>query len=137
MPEVVTALVFWLLQFTSYPRPETLPTVTRLPHAELEQMACGRPCPVLGLYAGGEVIYLDDSLDPEHDRWARSVLLHELVHYVQKVNGRYDDMDPCDAYNFREREAYGVQNRYLARIGEEPRAGVHAQIWCFREQKSP
>jgi hypothetical protein len=125
MAELVSALMFWVTLFTGAPKPEVLPAVVKLPHAELEQLACGRPCPVLGLYRGGTVIYIDESLDPEHDQWARSVVLHELVHYVQDVSGKFGGETPCDRFNLREREAYAVQNRYLERVGLPRRAGLN------------
>jgi hypothetical protein len=122
VPELVSALVYWVTLFTGAPAPPTLPTVVKVPHDQLAQMACRAPCPVLGLYKDG-VIYIDDALDPQHDSYHRSVVLHELVHYVQDVNGKFADESPCTRFNLREREAYAVQNRYLVRVGQTPRAG--------------
>jgi hypothetical protein len=129
--DLVIGLLGWVALLTGEPSPSALPRVERVPHAVLETLACGRPCPVLGLYAYGEVIYLDERLDPESDLFARSILVHELVHYVQERSGRYAEMDRCAAAALREREAYLVQNQYLLRHGDLPRAGssLH-QVRC-------
>jgi hypothetical protein len=124
MHDLVVSLVAWAVLLSGEARPPTLPTVTLVPHAQLEQLACGRPCPVLGLYTYGDVVLLDDTLSPETDIYARSILLHEIVHYLQERSGKYGrGMDPCTAAILRERQAYHVQNEYLARHGETPRAG--------------
>jgi hypothetical protein len=123
MPELVVSLMAWVALLTGSPRLETVPTVVRLPHAELEAVACGHPCPVLGLYTYGDVVLLDDALDVEADLYARSVLLHELVHYAQEMGGKYAGMETCMAAILREREAYHVQNEYLRRHGAVGSAG--------------
>jgi hypothetical protein len=121
--ELVVALMAWAVLLTGSPKPATLPTVTLVPHVHLEELACGQPCPVLGLYTFGEVVYLDDQLDPDADVYARSILLHELVHYLQQVSGHYEGMSVCQAAILRERQAYQVQNEYLVRHSATPRAG--------------
>ncbi len=123
MTELVAALLSWAVLLTGDPEPAAPPSVEMVPHAFLEELACGAPCPIQGLYTYGAVVYLDDSLDPRSDLWARSVLLHELVHYVQETAGKYAGMDRCAAAVLRERQAYHVQNEYLARHGVVPRAG--------------
>lgn len=124
MTELIAALLSWAVLLTGDPRPAIPPSIEMVPHAFLEEVACGAPCPILGLYTYGNVLYLDDSLDPAADVWARSVLVHELVHYVQEMTGKYAGMDRCVAAVLREREAYFVQNQYLVRHGEPPRAGL-------------
>jgi hypothetical protein len=93
-----------------------VPPVTVVPQAELANRACGQPCPVRGAYIAGEGIYLIDTLKID-DPADRSVLLHELVHYLQDVSGRYAQLSPCDSYAAREREAYAAQDDYLSRYG--------------------
>ena len=60
---------------------------------------------------------MDDRLSPETDLVHRSILLHELVHYLQEINGAGASMDECDRWLYREREAYRLQNQYLGLIG--------------------
>lgn len=132
MNELVAVLMAWAVLLTGSPKPATAPTVKLVPHAHLEELACGQPCPILGLYAYADVVYLDDQLKPESDVFARSILLHELVHYLQQINGNYDGMGLCEATVLRERQAYYAQNEYLIRHGEMPRAGstLH-NVRCF------
>jgi len=48
------------------------------------------------------------------DLLARSVLLHELVHHVQSLSGRFENIvSQCDRWYSKELEAYEVQNEYL------------------------
>lgn len=118
LPELMNALK----RLANYPVPETLPKVHRAPHAKIEEIACGRPCPALGAYLPGEGIYLDEALQPETNVFARSVLLHELVHYVQDVSARWlKSGELCDRWFRREKEAYAIQERFLALTGNEHR----------------
>jgi len=64
----------------------------------------------IGLYSHkNNTIYLSDSIDMD-TRFGKSVLLHELVHYLLYQNGVYDSVK-CVAQN--ERLAYEIQNNYL------------------------
>ena len=102
---------------SGYPVPDTLPEVHRLPRAELEAMVCRTACGVKAFYLKGKGIYLDQSLDLEGDLKARSILLHELVHYVQGRTGKFDTMAECPGWYAKEYEAYAIQNRYLRSHG--------------------
>ena len=68
-----------------------------------------------GWYPNGRTIYLDDRLRPKQDVWARGILLHELVHYVQQESGAFGDLSPCEKWSSRERDAYDNQLRWLAK----------------------
>jgi hypothetical protein len=128
--EVVSCLVAWVVAFANAPQPGALPRVEVVPHAQLEAMVCGEPCPVQGAYGYGDVVYLDDALDPVRDLWARSVLLHEIVHYIQEAGGAYERADRRHAAGARERQAYAIQMAYLRRRGGAPRAGVPLPEAC-------
>lgn len=104
---------------TGYQRPAEPPTVVLTSHEALERAACTGPCPVLGWFDNRHTIYLDDRLDPTGDLRAQSILLHELVHYLQREAGAFPDQPGCEAWASREREAYLVQARWLARQGVE------------------
>lgn len=100
---------------TDYAVPAEPPIVALVPHARLEQMACGEPCRVYGWFPPGETIYLDQKLDLRHDPGAQSILLHELVHYVQQKSGTFPAEGDCESWLAREWEAYDVQLRWLAK----------------------
>lgn len=112
--EVLASLLIFAQSATGYALPEDPPRIAFAPHAELERAACSRPCKIYGWYPRGKIIYLDDRLDPVHEVRARSILLHELVHYMQQVHGAFSGGSECENWSRREREAYSVQARWLA-----------------------
>ena len=74
------------------------------------------------IYMPGKGIFVSDAIGPLENAFTRSVLLHELVHHVQFVSGRFDIIaDTCDRWYPKEREAYQVQNAYLQQEGESRR----------------
>jgi hypothetical protein len=105
-----------LKQMSRYARASDPVQIIRLPHAELEAMVCKRPCNVLGFYREGQ-IFLDDKLRPERDVYDRSVLLHELMHYLQDVNFAYGAEITCERWVRREAEAYAAQQQFLSVSG--------------------
>ena len=115
---------------SGYPMPAALPEIHQLPHAGLEARICTNTCAVKAFYLKGEGVFIDEALDLEHDLRARSILLHELVHHVQGVTGRFDSLPVCDAWYASEIEAYHIQNRYLhqegSNIGYHMGAYVHS-----------
>jgi hypothetical protein len=117
--EIVIELLLAAQALTGYAPPATLPQVVMAPHAAIERMACEGPCPVYGWYPTGPTVYLDDRLDPVADVNARSILLHELVHYLQKQNGAFADASADLAWQLREREASLAQARWLRRQGAD------------------
>lgn len=117
--EPLTRLVAELLiaasTLSGYPLPEKTPVIVQLSHERLEQMACGRPCRVFGWSPPGMIIYLDDRLDLDRELFARSILVHELTHFLQQESGKFGARFNCIEWMEREREAYLVQYRWLAR----------------------
>jgi hypothetical protein len=69
-------------------------------------------------------------LQPESNVFARSVLLHELVHYVQDVSNELAAVRPCERWYRREQEAYAIQKRFLALLGSQMRVGYSAGSTC-------
>jgi hypothetical protein len=121
MDDLVPELLKAIFRLSNYPVPDTLPKVHRVAHEKIEELACGKKCPALGAYRSGEGIYLDEVLAPETNVFARSVLLHELVHYVQDVSNKLADGGSCDRWYRSEKEAYGIQEKFLALVGSEHR----------------
>jgi hypothetical protein len=117
MPELVDSLLDTIVKLSDYRKPGTTPRITKVSRAEIERTLCSGPCPVKAWQVPGEGIFIDDSLTPETDLVHRSILLHELVHFLQEVNAEGASMDECDRWLHREREAYRLQNQYLVLIG--------------------
>ncbi len=129
-PALVNALLDALPELSRYPRASEPPTLVYLPSAELRARACSVPCPVLAYYAGGREIYLDHSLNPLISLFDRSILLHEMVHYLQAQ--QEDEMHAlegagprvrCRIWYAREHEAYEVQQRFLTLVHSRASAG--------------
>lgn len=127
MSEIVVNLLLVAQTMTGYGPPDEAPTVTMMSQGELAEIACDGPCEVYGWYPFGATVYLNDRLDPVRDIRARAILLHELVHYLQNEHGAFSDQPPCVGWAMREREAYLIQARWLAkhRVGfRMPPAGL-------------
>jgi hypothetical protein len=117
LARLLTELFTAIKLLSGYPVPDTYPEVHPLPRAQLEARICASSCSVKAYYIKGEGVFIDETLDVEHDARARSILLHELVHHVQGVTGKFDSFPDCDAWYARELEAYRIQNQYLHQEG--------------------
>jgi hypothetical protein len=127
MTDLYASLLSWAVTLSGYPAPAEPPAVVIEPHAYFVEHACqGQPCKVLGWYAGGRNVYVDESLDAETSLFASSIVVHEMVHYLQGV-ARGDDAlaagaafsvaPSCEQSVSWEREAYAVQREYILRYG--------------------
>jgi hypothetical protein len=114
-----------------YPVPEVHPVVHQISGDELQQRFCKGPCGVKAFYDPDKGVFIDEALDLTRDVQARSILLHELVHHVQAVSGRFDSMtNACARSNRAEAEAYRIQNRYLVSIHSTHRVAMTG--WAAR-----
>ena len=131
VPELLTAID----QLSKYSIPQQLPGVHRVPHRKIEELTCGgATCAALAAYRPGEGIYIDEALEPETDIFARSVLLHELVHYVQDVSNELAGAEACDRWVRREQEAYAIQKRFLMLVGSQVRVAYSAASSCAQDK---
>jgi len=110
--------------------------------AVLAKRFCDGPCGIKGAYIHGEGVLLAAGLDIDANPMDRSVLLHELVHYLQDVNGRFAKDGPCDRWKEREIEAYTLQDSYLSRynmgLGGAMQAALQAlPVGCTLASDSP
>lgn len=121
MEQLVPALLAAIDRLSKYSRPETAPEIRRVARKRIAELACVRPCGVRAIYHPGEGIYIDERMQPETDLFDRSVLLHELVHYVQDIANERGEMEPCKRWYFRELEAYAIQKRFLMLVGSPVR----------------
>jgi hypothetical protein len=127
MNELYATLLSWAVTLSGYPTPAQPPEVVRAPHSFFVDNACNhKECKVLGWYAGGRKLYVDDSLDLQDSLFADSIVVHEMVHYLQGV-ARGDDTlkdgvafsetPSCKQLVHWEFEAYAVQREYILRYG--------------------
>jgi hypothetical protein len=126
MSDLYATLLSWAVTLSGYPAPPEPPVVIAKPHVFFVQQACqGQECKVLGWYAGGSKVYIDETQDPESNLFASSIVVHEMVHYLQGVargdslvNGAAFNVAPsCEQSVHWEHEAYAVQREYILRYG--------------------
>lgn len=134
--ELMPVLFRTIQRLSRYAPPTEFPVIISLPTSELNRLACKGDCSVLGHYAGGREIYLDSKLSPEKNLFDRSVLLHEMVHYLQGLEGQHhaepsargDDVEKCLLWYKREREAYTIQEAFLLMVASPVRAGYFPAV---------
>jgi hypothetical protein len=79
---------------SGYPGPATLPQVHAVPRAEMERDVCGgRACGVKAYYHPERGVFVDDSLDLQGNAFERSILLHELVHHLQRTTWKFYEVE--------------------------------------------
>src|SRR5262249_47669073 len=111
---LVVILLAWIHATTAYALPETAPRVEFVQPRLIADIMCdGEPkCPVLAMYLHGDTIFLDHRLDVQENEYHTSILVHELVHYVQQQSGRFREGD-CDSWVKEEQEAFSIQAAWL------------------------
>jgi hypothetical protein len=127
MSDLYATLLSWAVTLSGYPAPAEPPVVVTKPHSFFVEQACnGQECKVLGWYAGGKNLYVDETLDPENNLFASSIVVHEMVHYLQGVSRGDDELKPGVAFSTQpsckqsiqwEQQAYAVQREYILRYG--------------------
>lgn len=131
-PELIAWLLSWAVFYTGYDMPQILPTVEVVDHQYFVQILCKgvdtqrHPCNVRGSYDDNEtgLIRLNNKFYNGTNSTRRSVVLHEIVHYLQDLTDEWKDMeswqDPirCQERVYREREAHIVQRQYLKDVYE-------------------
>jgi hypothetical protein len=122
MKEIITALIIWLGANTPYNTNFDLPTVIFLPQDQLEESfykgSDKLANTLYGIYdIKTDTIILPDTWD-KRKPWDMSVLLHEMVHYLQDMNRMKFD---CVAQ--MEKTAWPIQQFYLEK--------QHDYIWDY------
>ncbi len=115
--KMITVLLSWTVHLTSYPHPEAPPELEYRSHEFFVENVClgQKKCRVAGWYDDNGTIFLDERVKGNDDAMTRSLIVHELVHYLQNISGKFDP-ESCDDHNRRQREAYSVQRQYLNKI---------------------
>lgn len=134
MNELYATLLSWAVVLTGYPTPAVPPIVSPKPHSFFVENACGgRECKVWGWYSGGEEIFIDERLDPANSLLASSIVVHEMVHYLQSTSRRASaaiagvsvvQPDSCEDSKQWEYEAYGAQKEFIHRYGRYLPVGI-------------
>lgn len=113
--ELLAALLSWAVTLSGYPDPGAPPLVVRAPHAFFVEEAClGQECPASGWYNDQHMVFIDEALDWD-DTYTKGLIVHEMTHYLQHLNGFGGH--GCKRALLREREAYYVQDQFLEKHG--------------------
>lgn len=116
--ELTDHLIRTAVKMSKYRKPSALPMVSRVPRPVLEALACpeGTRCGVSAMYEPTRGILIAEDLRPETNLFHRSILLHEMIHYLQDVGHELATMAACERWYQRELEAYALQKQYLQNI---------------------
>lgn len=118
MHDLFAVLMSWAVTLSGLPPAPHMPQIVAVPHAYLIDAACnGRECKVMGWFPPGETIYLDQRLNPQDSLYAASIVVHEMVHYLQQPMAARNLAADCEATILLERQAYAVQREFLLRYG--------------------
>jgi len=111
--QLCLSLLAFAAQMGGYDYPEVCPALEQAPKETLREYVCPtQTCPVAGVYVYEEKrLLIEETLEVDNV-FTRSVIVHELVHYLQDLNGEAEDKE-CEAHLLRERVAFFVQEKFL------------------------
>jgi hypothetical protein len=129
----IAALLSWAVMLSGYPQPARPPTVEYKSHPFFVEQACGgQECKVIGWYNDKDVVYFDNRLRGDDSAFTQSLMVHELVHYLQNLSGKFDSHS-CADQTTREHEAYAIQRRYMAEAHGEAQFQLMRPPLCTPE----
>jgi hypothetical protein len=115
LSSLLTEIFLTIKLLSGYPVPDHYPEVHFVPLKAMQDIVCpGRNCKVRALYRPDTGVMINETLDVEHEIYPRSVLMHELVHYLQHLHQKFEDETRlCQRWQSKEIEAYEIQHKYL------------------------
>jgi hypothetical protein len=138
----LTDVLDWMVAATIYDPPKRLPQIDFKSAAFFAEQVCSShsKCIAKGGYRdGSHTIILHESYKDLSEIRARAMLVHEVVHFLQDLSGRWSGVS-CSAMIEREREAYLLQFRYLVVKGGIPPQALRlpsiSETNCVNPQRS-
>lgn len=111
-------LLTWAALFSHYPMPDACPYVQSVSSARMDHLSGARNVFALYPHNMGHVILLDGENLKEHSStYQKGVVVHEMTHYLQYLNGDLRTDTSCKDAIQAERFAYAVQNQFLIAQG--------------------
>jgi len=138
MSVLIAELFATIHLLAGYALPTAAPEVHRVPQGEIQERFCHSPCAIRAIYDPALGVFLDEKLDVANNTFDRSILLHELVHHMQAVSGRFQmGSSDCMRRNAAEQEAYAIQNRYLIEMNDARRVSMTGWAARCRDAEVP
>ena len=136
--DILVVLMTWAALLAGYEYPEVMPQIRYADHSHFVEKLCEgidtekEPCVARAYYNDDvdAVIYLNTKyweINREWTPYQHSIIVHEMVHYLQDLSGKYDgyefwDEDRlCAARKERQVEAYQTQDKFLLRLYDSRR----------------
>lgn len=115
MSEVTAGLLLFIQSHLGLFNSIEPPHIEFMPVAEIVEIACNQPCGDIKGWtpALGNTVYLSNELSINRDMFDRSIVLHELVHYVQYKYQLTNMATDCLTWKAREAQAYQLQFLWL------------------------
>jgi len=114
MLEITTGLLLFIQSQMSLFNSIEPPHIEFMPVEEISDIACTMPCGgIKGWTPPGDTVYLSNELSINQDMFDRSIVLHELVHYVQYRYILTEKATDCLTWKAREAQAYKIQYEWL------------------------
>lgn len=134
-PELMAWLLSWAVFFTGYSMPDQLPVIQFVPHSFFVQHTCNNvdtpenPCSTRAMYHDkiDGVIFLDEAFKDNINGYVKSIIIHEMVHYLQDMSGDWEEIENwqreifCQERQYRQREAYMAQDKYVLSVHNKRR----------------
>jgi len=113
LSNTLTILLTWAVHLSNYPVPAQEPQIQFEPHEFFVEKVCGnKECRAVGWYNDQGIVYIDEKFRDDESTFVHSLIVHEMVHYLQHMSGNFDSTSCSDSVA-REREAYYIQNEYI------------------------
>ena len=115
MSEIIAGLLLFTQSQLGLVNPIEPPHFEFMPAVEIAEIACEQNCgDVKGWTPPGDTVYLNQDLNITRNMFDRSIILHELVHYVQYKYQLVNNMpSDCLTWKARETQAYQLQFQWL------------------------
>lgn len=92
------------------------PVIKKKTILELRKQFCNsQRCEIVALYHGQyNEIWLRDDFDFDNEKYLHSILVHEMIHWVQHTNHEFENENKdCELWVRREYQAYELQRLWL------------------------
>lgn len=126
-PERLEKLYLAAAAMSKLPLAPHPPEFKLLSSPELQELICKRACPSIHGAQRENIVYVDKDLDFA-DPFNATIIIHELVHYLQ-----WAQLGPamnCEDWETREDEAYRIQAYAVEQFGSKRKLMPHNRGAC-------